>query len=95
MLEDVLGHRPARGSEFTLENGAQQLASHFDSVECRRFDDDLVVDEVEPLVRYVLSRDDVPETAAPDLHRAFAERFEDGQLRIEKDLGMFVAEKHS
>lgn len=91
VLEDVLGYRPARGSEFTLQNGRAQLTPHFDEVECRRFEDALLVDDVEPLVRYVLSRDDVPETTAPDLHRAFAERFEDGTLRVEKELGMFVA----
>lgn len=91
VLEAVFGHRPARGSEFTLQNGREQLERHFETVECRRFDDALVVDEVEPIVRYVLSRDDVPETAAADLHRAFAARFEEGSLRVEKELGMFVA----
>lgn len=95
VLEEVLGHRPARGSEFTLQNGREQLERHFETVGCRRFDDALVVDEVEPLVRYVLSRDDVPETAAADLHRAFAARFEDGSLRVEKELGMFVAQTES
>lgn len=95
VLEEVLGHRPARGSEFTLQNGREQLTPHFDAVECRRFDDALLVDDVEPLVRYVLSRDDVPDTAGPDLHRAFAERFEDGTLRVEKELGMFVARTDS
>lgn len=91
VLEEVLGHRPARGSEFTLQNGRAQLTPHFDVVECRQFEDALLVDDVEPLVRYVLSRDDVPDTAGPDLHRAFAERFADGTLRVEKELGMFVA----
>lgn len=93
VLAEVLGRYPDRGTEFILENGREQLARHFESVELRRFDDGLRVTDVEPLVRYVLSRDDVPESRAPDLHRAFAERFEDGVFRVEKDIGMFVAEK--
>lgn len=91
VLEAVIGHRPAHGSEFTLQNGREQLERHFESVECRRFDDALLVDEVEPLVRYALSRDDVPASAAVDLHRAFEAQFVDGSFRVEKEVGMFVA----
>lgn len=40
---------------FSLENGAEQLVPWFDEVEIRRFDDSLVVTEVEPLVAYILS----------------------------------------
>jgi SAM-dependent methyltransferase len=93
VLAEVLGRYPDRGTEFTLENGRAQLSRHFESVECRRFDGDLRVTDVEPLVRYVLSRDDIPESLASDLHRAFAEQFEDGVFHVEKDVGMFVAEK--
>ncbi len=91
VVAEVLGEFLHRGVEFTLENGREQLEPHFESVEIRRLDDALRVTEVEPLVRYVLSRDDVDESLAPDLHRAFADRFEDGELLVEKDVGAVVA----
>lgn len=92
VIENVTGERPARGTGFTLENGREQLEAVFDSVESRRYDDALEVTDPDALVAYVLSRNDVDESLADDLRDAFAERFEDGRLRIEKDLGMFVAE---
>jgi ubiquinone/menaquinone biosynthesis C-methylase UbiE len=92
VLESVTGERPARGTGFTLENGHEQLEAVFDRVDVRRYDDALEVTDPDALVAYVISRDDVDESMADDLRDAFAERFEDGRLRIEKDLGMFVAE---
>jgi SAM-dependent methyltransferase len=40
---------------FTLEDGAAQLLPHFHQVELRRYDDGLVVTEIEPLIAYLLS----------------------------------------
>lgn len=79
------------GLPFSLDNGGDQLREHFDTVERRRFDTDLVVDAPEPLVAYVLSLPAVDPGIGPDLERAFRERFEDGELRVEKDVGVFVA----
>lgn len=77
---------------FSLANGGEQLREHFDSVERHRFDTDLVVDTPEPLVAYVLSLPGVDPSVGPDLERAFRERMdEDGELRVEKDVGVFVA----
>ena len=76
---------------FSLANGGDQLQEQFDHVECRRFDTDLVVDAPEPLVGYVLSLPGVDPAIGPDLERAFRERMEDGELRVEKDVGVFVA----
>lgn len=92
VVEEVTGERPARVTSFTLENGREQLAAVFDRVELRRYDDALEVTDPDALVAYVLSRNDVDESRAEDLRAAFAERFEDGSLRIEKDVGLFVAE---
>jgi len=41
--------------QFSLENGAQQLAKSFVQVERLDFDDALVVTEIEPLVAYIMS----------------------------------------
>jgi ubiquinone/menaquinone biosynthesis C-methylase UbiE len=75
---------------FSLANGGDQLRAQFDDVERRRFDTELVVDSPEPLVAYVLSLPGVDPGIGPDLERAFRERFEDGTLRVEKDVGVFV-----
>jgi len=77
---------------FSLENGGDRLREGFDTVDRRRFDTDLLVDAPEPLVAYVLSLPDVDPSVGPELEAAFRERMnEDGQLRIEKDVGVFVA----
>jgi SAM-dependent methyltransferase len=77
---------------FSLSNGGDQLREQFDSVERRRFDTDLVVDAPEPLVAYVLSLPDVDPAIGPELERAFRERMdEEGELRVQKDVGVFVA----
>jgi len=77
---------------FSLENGGDQLREHFDTVEVRRFATDLLVDSPEPLVAYVLSLPNVDPGIGPGLERAFRERMdEDGELRVEKDVGVFVA----
>jgi len=74
-----------------LATGGDQLREQFDTVERRRFDTELVVDSPEPLVAYVLSLPGVDPEVGPDLERAFRERFEDGELVVEKDVGVFVA----
>jgi ubiquinone/menaquinone biosynthesis C-methylase UbiE len=78
---------------FTLENGTAQLGGWFSSVTVRRYEDSLRVTEVEPLVRYILSAE--PQHDA-ELERRVRERVQramaghGGELRIRKDVGMFV-----
>jgi len=76
---------------FSLANGGDQLREHFDSVERRRFDTELVVDTPEPLVAYVLSLPGVDPAVGPDLERAFRERIGDDALYVQQDVGVFVA----
>ncbi|NHN58418.1 MULTISPECIES: class I SAM-dependent methyltransferase [Halorussus] len=92
VLESVTGERPDSGTGFRLENGREQLAAVFDEVALREYDDALAVTDPDALVAYAISRDDVDESLAPELREAFADRFADGRLRVEKSVGMFVAE---
>lgn len=89
---------------FSLENGAAQLAGSFSEVSLRRYEDALVVTEVEPLVDYLLSgraSDVARETAADEFGRRVAELEDElgrglaarGGIRISKDAGTFVARK--
>jgi SAM-dependent methyltransferase len=86
-----------RTDAFSLENGAEQLAACFGDIRRRDYDDALVVTEVEPLVRYMLS---IPGNAASILAGARREEFRrelsrrvarDGAIRIRKSSGMFLA----
>lgn len=79
---------------FSLENGLALLSRSFVHSEMRRFDDGLVVTEVEPLVAFVRSGHlgDDPTEAAYDaltqwLQQEIAER---GSVAITKDSGLFI-----
>lgn len=92
--ERVAGESLVHGSDhFSLGNGGEQLRAVFETVERRRYDDSLRVTDVEPLVAYALSRDELDDSMAPQLRSAFERDFEDGVFGVEKDVGMFVARK--
>ncbi len=84
---------------FSLENGEEQLRGLFERVSCVRFDDSLVVTEVEPIIAYIQSGFTAEElTANAEGLRAITEFIgrqikEEGGIRIRKETGMFVAEK--
>jgi SAM-dependent methyltransferase len=91
VMADVAGAELPRASGFDLQNGAAQLDPFFERVERRAYDDGLEVIAVEPLVEYALSRDEFDESDRAALREAFAERFEDGVFRADKDVGVFAA----
>ena len=93
VMESVHGGSLPRATGFRLEDGRDQLARAFDTVELVRYEDGLRVTEVEPLVRYALSRDEFDETDTPALHEAFADRFVDGVFEVEKSVGAFLARR--
>ena len=82
--------------KFTLEDGADQLAAAFRNVDVRRYDDALVVTEVEPIVAYILSgwrgKFLNSESAVADF-AAYIDREmkKTGAIHINKAVGMFVA----
>lgn len=78
---------------FMLETGEAQLAPWFARVALHRYDDALVVTEVEPLVAYVASKVRLPEERQAALARFVDEEMRrlGGRLRISKDYGLFEA----
>ncbi|MGI9602202.1 MAG: class I SAM-dependent methyltransferase [Acidimicrobiales bacterium] len=79
---------------FGLETGEEQLATAFDSIECRRYDDGLRVTEVEPLLAFLLSTPmgealDEPARAAltGEIERVVADN---GHFAVTKDAGLFL-----
>jgi SAM-dependent methyltransferase len=86
-------HRLRTG--FHLEHGAAELAPWFSSVTLHRYDDALVVPEVEPLVAYVRSTGYLTEDALARFQRHVEARIQrDGAIHISKAAGMFEAYRH-
>ena len=54
-FDSVLYSRKRTGLSFTLDDGAEFLSESFENIELRRYDDDLEVTAVAPLVEYILS----------------------------------------
>ncbi|MDF2882488.1 MAG: type 11 methyltransferase [Clostridiaceae bacterium] len=87
--------------EFGLENGAEQLSKHFDSVEKLIYEDSLHITEAKPLVDYVLSleghiniHDIMTESRIKDFY-TYLEHIilKEGSIDIPKISGMFIAKK--
>ena len=82
---------------FTLDNGLEQLTPFFSQVEIKRYDDDLRVTEVEPLMTYIRSTFRVKELSEPALANVRQElenllRARD-EIFVTKDSGLFKAVK--
>lgn len=91
----------ALSSTFTAENGREQLAPHFDGIECRIFENEVRVDDPDAVTAYALSLPfDAPELSAFDpedadiLRTRVAERIDrKGEIRWQKNMALFVARK--
>ena len=85
--------RPPFG--FILENGAAQLAPFFADVTCLRYPDGLRITEIEPLIKYILSRSsglDLPQAALANLRATLAADLQArGVLTVTKHTGLFLA----
>ncbi len=98
-ISDFLGVESARPIySFSLENGAEQLAEHFGSIERFDFNDALAVTEAEPLISYAMSTSVgkrlMDSERQDELRQIVTERIaRDGAIRITKVVGMFVAIK--
>ncbi|WP_346917246.1 class I SAM-dependent methyltransferase [Clostridium sp.] len=87
--------------EFSLENGAEQLSKHFDSVETVVYEDSLHITEAKPLADYVLSleghvniQDIMTESRIKDFYRYLEDIIlREGSIDIPKSSGMFIAKK--
>ena len=82
---------------FTLENGMEQLKPYFQEVSLSRYEDNLEVTEIEPMMDYLrsgirvaeLSEDELT-TLQMDLEKELEEK---GSIFITKDSGLFEAIK--
>jgi len=82
---------------FLLENGLEQLQEFFSNIELSRYDDNLRVTEVEPIMAYIRSgirAVDFSETEFAQIEKELRHQLErDGEIFITKDSGLFLAQK--
>lgn len=95
-INDTLRQLDIRGEigrTFTLQNGAEQLRLHFDSVQTDIRDDALAVTDVSDFVDYVMSLSSLTGigcSSRQSLYRAFQEKADNGILYVPKEYGMFI-----
>jgi ubiquinone/menaquinone biosynthesis C-methylase UbiE len=82
---------------FTLDNGLNQLKPFFSTVEIKRYDNNLRVTEIEPLMAYISSTIKAREISEAALEK-LRQEFEDilsqkGEIVITTDGGLFLAAK--
>ena len=83
-------------NEFGLETGMEELSKWFNNVEILRYEDSLVVTDIEPLVDYVLStignaKEILTDEKLESFRDFLNEKLDrDGSIFITKDTGVFI-----
>lgn len=92
---DIMSSRESILS-FSLENGEEQLSRYFSKVKLIHYPDSLVIDEVQPIVDFVVSSNMQVSLSKGELarYKIFLEKKlrAEKALKITKDTGIFVAE---
>jgi len=82
---------------FTLDNGLEQVKKFFENVTVLRYEDNLIVTEVEPIMAYIRSSIRAADVSENELAIVQAdlekELKENGRIFIQKDAGLFEAVK--
>jgi ubiquinone/menaquinone biosynthesis C-methylase UbiE len=92
MLAEHGVQAPQAWHRFDFESGADLLSRYFLDVKTHRFEDHLVITEVEPLVDYLKSLRTVSDGVVARLASRIEDRIDlDGALLLSKDTGILVA----
>lgn len=81
---------------FGLENGREKLSLYFNTIEQRVYEDSLVVNQVEPLIEYILSCHGNQNQYILNRYkdfRSYVEKKTKNGFRITKDAGIFICKK--
>lgn len=81
---------------FGLENGAAILQKFFADVECRKYEDGIVINEPDPLISYILSCHGNQNRLLLDRYKEFKDfvtSYTEKGFHITKDAGIFLAKK--
>lgn len=82
--------------KFGLDHGGELLAQVFPSVELLRYEDEIIIDQAEPLIEYILSCHGNQNQYLLDRYhdfRSFVEKKVQGGFHITKDAGVFICRK--
>ncbi len=94
---EYMAVRESTDENFSLENGRVQLEAFYRDVRLERYVSELRVDDVQPIVDFLLSslmfKEELPKAAAAKLTRLVEQEMvnQNGVIRIQKDVGLFVA----
>ena len=84
-------------SSFSLDNGLEQLNPFFSTVEIERYDNNLRVTEIEPLMAYIFSTTkarEIPESSLLEIRQELEDILsQKGEIFITTDAGLFWAVK--
>jgi len=81
---------------FGLDNGQDLLRQYFDDVECRMYEDSLLVDVPEPIIEYILSCHGNQNQYIVNRYkdfRSFVEKKTKKGFRVTKEAGIFVCKR--
>jgi len=93
-VRDVLDIHWRYVDMFGLESGPDKMRRHFDDVRVERYDDELLVPDVAPVLAYVKSVWTVDPDKERELVRVVEEEIaRDGSFRITKDAGLITARR--
>lgn len=98
-FDDRISLSEVRLSEvFGLENGAEILSKYFESVECIRYEDELVIPQILPILDYILSCHGNQQEYIGSRYEEFRAFLEEkmkkkGVLHITKDAGVFLCRR--
>jgi ubiquinone/menaquinone biosynthesis C-methylase UbiE len=92
---------PTVVSEFSLENGKEQLENYFSNIEIRKYDDSLEITEANAIVNYFLSFNGMTEgkiilkeEQIDEFSQYIAKKIENqGKIFVSKDTGIFICRK--
>lgn len=80
---------------FTLENGEKILNKYFGKIIQKRYIDSLEVTDINDLMDYIVSYNELPETICHEIYDTInKEILKNGMVRIKKDSGMFISENN-
>ena len=82
--------------KFGLENGKKILDEYFSATECRIYEDEIVLDEAEPLISYILSCHGNQNRLLLDRFNEFREYVKEtvsSEFHITKEAGIFLSTK--
>ncbi len=93
-LEDKASFSYSENVSFTLENGKALLGRYFSDIEQRQYVDALHITNIDDLIAYIKSYNDVPDSAQAELYDHIQNGFsKDGVFYLSKEQGMFICKK--